>query len=59
MTETTKQSDKTRKCSDGDEKQSCCEQMFTMMQKFMDDQKGGFDCAAFMEKMGCKTPQKS
>lgn len=58
MTETTQQNDKTSKCSDRDEKQVCCEQMFTMMQKFMGDEKGGFDCADMMEKMGCSTPQK-
>lgn len=59
MTETTQQNEKTNKCGDGDEKQVCCEQMFTMMQKFMGDQQGGFDCAALMKKMGCKKPQKS
>ena len=58
MTETTQQNDKTSKCNDGNEKQVCCEQMFTMMQKFMGDQKGGFDCTAMIEKMDCKTPQK-
>ena len=59
MAETTQQNDKTNKCCDGDEKQVCCEQMFTMMQMFMCDLKGGFDCASLMAKMGCKTPQKS
>ena len=59
MTETKQQNDKTNKCEDSDEKLVCCEQMFTMMQKFMDGKKGSFDCAAMMEKMGCMPQQKA
>jgi hypothetical protein len=59
MTETKQQDDTTSMCGDGDEKLACCEQMFTMMQKFMGDQRGSFDCAAMMEKMGCMPQQKA
>ena len=59
MAETEQQNDTAKQCCEGDDKQDCCEQMFTMMQKFMGDQKGSFDCAAMMEKMGCMPRQKA
>lgn len=59
MTETKQQNETTGTCDEDGFKQDCCEQMFAMMQKFMGDQKDGFDCAAMMEKMGCVPQQKS
>jgi len=58
MTETEQKNKPTNESSEDEGKQNCCELMFSTMQKCMDGEKGSFDCATMMEKMGCASQQK-